>query len=108
MATTALRISANGLAKLAASMALLSGGAVSSPLPPEVPVGSVPVVAAAVDEAPEELVLRRVGLLMVVFLLMPVPVAAPLAPVPTTPVPIVVLGLLLAIVVVAFALFSAV
>lgn len=45
------------------------------------------VEAADVVSAAEELVLLSVALLIVVFLSMVVPVAAPLAPVPTTPVP---------------------
>lgn len=108
IAATALKISANGLAKLAISRAPLVGAAASL-LPVELAdESSAPVVAAAVDDAPVEVVLRRVGLLMVVFLIIVVPVAAPEAPDPTAPVPTatVVVALLAATVVLIEVLFA--
>lgn len=91
-------------------------GAAVSLLPAEVPdESSALVVAASVDDASEEVVLRRVGLLMVVFLIIAVPVAAPEAPDPTAPVPTapvpnapgtVVVALLAATVVVTEVLFA--
>lgn len=117
IAATALRISANGLAKLAKSIAPLVGGALE-PLPVPVPVEPEPVVVvvASVDDAAvEEVVPLSVGLLIVVFLCNAVPVAIPLAPEPATPVPMapepnalptVVVALLAATVVVTEVLFT--
>lgn len=84
-----LKISANGLARLAASKTL-------APLvgedegPPVVPVDDPEpsVVPAAVVEAAAEEVALRVARLKVAFLVIGIPVLpAPLAPVPIAPVP---------------------
>ncbi|KAL8851425.1 MAG: hypothetical protein Q9221_003696 [Calogaya cf. arnoldii] len=85
IAATALRIKANGLAKLATSVALLGAPSSLPPSVPAPPVGSDEDSSLVEVASDEELVLLSVGLDMVVFLDIAVPVAAlPLAP---TPVP---------------------
>ena len=101
MAATALRIKANGLAKLATSMAIAPLLGASSSPPPVLlsPVGSDVVPSVVAADSLE--VLLSVGRAMVVFLDMAVPVAAP--PLAPTPVPMagrVVVALLSLIVVV--------
>lgn len=104
IAATALTTKANGLAKLATSMAIapLLGASSSSPPVLLSPVGSdVEPSVVAVESLESVEVLLSVGRAMVVFLDMAVPVAAlPLAPTPVPMAGTVVVALLSLIVVV--------